>query len=89
MEFKVEILKYPTEDDWILCKDCTLVTVGKQSIKPPTNEWKKKLLQANHSPIRTLNFCFKLINIPITNALNALSGKPFISISSVFSCTFN
>ena len=57
-------LKYPIEEDWLLCKDCTLVTVGKESMKPPTEEWKRKLLRANHSPIRTLNFCFKLINIP-------------------------
>ena len=64
MDFKVEILKHPTEEDWMLCKDCTLVTVGKESIKPPTEEWKRKLLKANHSPIRVLNFCFKLRDIP-------------------------
>ena len=64
MSFEVKVLKYPTEEDWMLCKDCTLVTVGKESIKPPTEEWKRKLLKANHSPIRTLNFCFKLIDIP-------------------------
>lgn len=64
MDFEVKVLKYPTEEDWLLCKDCTLVTVGKESMKPPTEDWKSKLLRANHSPIRTLNFCFKLINIP-------------------------
>lgn len=64
MSVEVKVLKYPTEEDWLLCKDCTLVTVGKESMKPPTEEWKKKILNANHSPIRTLNFCFKLINIP-------------------------
>ena len=64
MDFEVKILKHPTDEDWMLCKDCTLVTVGKESIQPPTEEWKRKLLRANHSPIRTLNFCFKLINIP-------------------------
>lgn len=64
MNFKVKILKYPTEEDWMLCKDCALVTVDKESINAPTEEWKKKIILANHSPIRTLNFCFKLINIP-------------------------
>ena len=60
MDFNVEILKYPTEDDWMLCKRCTLNTVGKDSTKLPTNEWKHKLLLSEHSPIRTLNFCIKM-----------------------------
>ena len=38
MDFKVEILKHPTDEDWLLCKKCTLVTVGKDSEKPPTDE---------------------------------------------------
>lgn len=60
MDFKVEILKYPTEEDWLLCKRCTLNTVGKDSAKLPTDEWKHKLLMSEHSPIRTLNFCIKM-----------------------------
>ena len=59
--FSVEILKYPTEEDWMLCKKCTLNTVGKDSTKLPTNEWKHKLLLSEHSPIRTLNFCIKMM----------------------------
>lgn len=61
---KIEVLKHPTEEDWMLCKECTLVTVGKHSQKPPTEEWKVKILKANHSPIRTLQFCFRLSEIP-------------------------
>lgn len=60
----VELLKYPKDEDWMLCKKCTLVTVGKDSEIPPTEEWKHKLLAAKHSPIRTLEFCFRLTNIP-------------------------
>jgi hypothetical protein len=59
-DFKVEIVKYPTEEDWMLCKKCTLNTVGKDSTKLPTAEWKHKLLLSEHSPIRTLNFCIKM-----------------------------
>ena len=58
--FKVELLKYPTDEDWMLTKLCTLNTVGKTSTKLPTDEWKHQLLLSEHSPIRTLNFCFKL-----------------------------
>lgn len=61
---EVTILKHPTDEDWILCKTCTLVTVNKHSVKPPTDEWKVKLLKATHSPIRTLTFCFLLTDIP-------------------------
>lgn len=60
---KVEILKHPTEQDWLWCKECTLNTVGKK-LKSTTSyvdmEWKKKLLESEHSPIRELWFGIKL-----------------------------
>lgn len=58
--FTVELMKFPTEEDWMLTKLCTLNTVGKTSTKLPTDEWKHKLLLSEHSPIRTLNFCIKM-----------------------------
>lgn len=58
--FKVELLKTPTEDDWIICKRCTLNTIGKDTTKMPTDEWKHKILAAEHSPIRTLQFVIKM-----------------------------
>lgn len=81
MDFKVEILKHPTEEDWMLCKKCTLITVGKDSEKPPTDEWKVKILKANHSPIRTLQFCFRLSNIPswvATHLVRHVHSVPFV-----------
>jgi hypothetical protein len=60
MDFKVEILKYPTEEDWMWCKTCTLNTVGKSSTKLPTDEWKEKLIKAEHSPLRELWFGIKM-----------------------------
>ena len=60
MDFKVEILKYPTANDWMWAKTCTLNTVSKTSTKMPTEEWKKKLLQSEHSPIRELWFGIKM-----------------------------
>lgn len=57
---KVEILKYPTEADWMWCKTCTLNTVGKTSTKLPTDEWKKKLIESEHSPLRELWFGIKM-----------------------------
>ena len=60
MDFKVEILKHPTDEDWMWCKTCTLNTVGKTSAKLPTAEWKHKILEAGHSPIRELWFGIKM-----------------------------
>ena len=60
MNFKVEILKHPTDEDWMWCKTCTLNTVGKTSAKLPTAEWKHKILEAGHSPIRELWFGIKM-----------------------------
>lgn len=57
---KVEMLKHPTDEDWLFCRQCTLNTVGKTTTKLPSEEWKKKLIESEHSPIRTLWFAFKL-----------------------------
>lgn len=56
----VEILKYPTEEDWAWCKTCALNTVGKKSITAPTDEWKYKLIASEHSPLRELWFGIKM-----------------------------
>lgn len=60
MDFKVEILKAPTEKDWQWMKTCALNTVGKVSAKTPTSEWTKKLLKAEHSPMREIWFGIKM-----------------------------
>lgn len=60
MDFKVEILKHPTQEDWMWCKTCTLNTVGKVSTILPTDEWKKKLIEAEHSPLRELWFGIRM-----------------------------
>lgn len=48
----------PTEADWLEVKKRALVTVGRKAVTPPTEEWKHKILEARHSPIRRLNFSF-------------------------------
>lgn len=79
---QVEILKHPTDEDWELCKTCTLVTVSKKSISPPSDEWKVKLLKSMHSPIRTLQFCFRLTDIPSwvsVHLVRHVHATPFVS----------
>lgn len=61
--FKIELLKYPTEKEWLWVKECTLNTVGKKLKSTTTsvdNEWKVKLLESEHSPIRELWFGIKM-----------------------------
>lgn len=60
VQMKVTMLKHPTDEDWLFCKQCALNTIGKDSDKVPTEEWKRKILKAEHSPIRTLWFAFNL-----------------------------
>lgn len=57
---KVELLKYPTENDLLWAKRCCLNTVGKDSTKAPTEEWIEKLVEAEHSPMRELWFGVKM-----------------------------
>ena len=57
---KVEVLKYPTEQDLLWCKQCTLNTVGLKTTKQPTEEWLKTLVEAEHSPIRELWFGIRM-----------------------------
>lgn len=59
-DFKVELLKYPTEQDWEWCKICTLNTVGKKSLSKVTDEWKLKLIDSEHSPLRELWFGIRM-----------------------------
>lgn len=59
-EIKVEILRHPEESDWERCKMLALNTVGKKFTGDVTDNWKRKMLKAKHSPIRTLMFTIKL-----------------------------
>lgn len=60
-EVNVEVLRRPTEDDWERCKQLALQTVGKFTApKAPDVEWKHKMLECRHSPIRTLWFTIRL-----------------------------
>ena len=58
--FKVEILKHPTSEDWKWVKTCTLNTGGKKTVSDASDEWKVKLLRSEHSPIRELKFGIRM-----------------------------
>ncbi|MFR8012065.1 MAG: hypothetical protein ACLU8W_09945 [Clostridia bacterium] len=58
--FKIDLLRYPDDSDWLRCKELALNTVGKHAVNMPSEEWKKKILDAGHSPIRTLMFTVRM-----------------------------
>lgn len=61
---KITLLEYPTGKDWVEVKRRALVTIGKKPVTPPTEEWKRSILSARHSPIRYLRFSFLLEGVP-------------------------
>lgn len=81
---KVELLTGPNELDWIGVKRRALVTVGKGrgAIKAPTSEWRHKILEARHSPIRHLWYGFMFEDIPsniATHLARHVHAQPYIS----------
>ncbi len=56
----VEILRHPTEEDWRRCKMLAMNTIGKRWAGEVTEEWKRRILRSEHSPIRTLMFTVRM-----------------------------
>lgn len=52
------------EDMWQIIKDATMTTIGKDKGKYPDSDWKRKLLTAEHSPIRIGHIIVKIYNAP-------------------------
>ena len=61
---KVRLINAPTEEDWMGVKQRALVTIGKTAVTPPSAEWKHKILEARHSPIRWLRYSFMIEDLP-------------------------
>ena len=81
---KVELLTGPNELDWIGVKRRALVTIGKGRgyITPPNSEWRHRILEARHSPIRHLWYGFMIEDIPsniATHLARHVHAQPYIS----------
>lgn len=61
---EINLIRYPTDDDWLLVKKCAFATIGKDTNKLPEAEWRHKILRARHSPIRELKFVFEIKGVP-------------------------
>lgn len=60
-EIKVNIIKHPSDEDWIMVKRLALNTVNKKLVSNVVNDdWKERILKAEHSPIRYLTFVIEM-----------------------------
>lgn len=75
-QWKIEILRHPTDEDWKRCLMLARATQGKFDVpKEPSPEWKIKILKSEHSPIRTLMWTIKMENIPYCNSVHFVRHK--------------
>lgn len=75
-EVSVEILRHPTDEDWRRCKMLALNTIGRRYAgSEVTEDWKRKILRSEHSPIRTLMFTIRITNIPYWVAMHFRTHK--------------
>lgn len=56
----IQLIRYPGPGDWERCKLLALSTVGKKFPGEVSDDWKRKILRAEHSPIRTLMFTIRM-----------------------------
>ena len=80
-KIKVELLKYPQEQDWLEVKRRALVTIGLTPKSLPNKEWRIKILKAEHSPIRYLQFSFFIKNLPswvATHLCRHIHAQPYV-----------
>ena len=78
---KICVLEYPTEKDWMEVKRRAFVTIGKETNKVPDFEWKHKILEARHSPIRYIRFSFLLEDIPTwvsVHLVRHIHAQPYV-----------
>ena len=59
---RIEWFKH--EDNWQDVKNATMTTIGKSTGAYPDDEWKLKLIKAEHSPIRKLKFSWRWAELP-------------------------
>lgn len=85
--YTVRLIKGPGEADWFEVKRRALVTVGREVANPATSEWKRRILEARHSPIRYLRYSFMLEKIPYWVACELrthVHDMPYVSDFGVY-----
>ena len=82
---RIELINYPSEDDWAGVKCRALVTIygkGMVHVPPPLTGWRHRILAARHSPIRFLRYSYFFQDIPsnlATHLARHVHAQPYIS----------
>lgn len=82
---EVRLICAPTDYDWKECKRRALVTIygkGLGMVKEPNSEWKHRILEARHSPIRYLRYSFLITDIPSNISVHLcrhIHAQPYVS----------
>lgn len=61
---RVNIIRTPTDDDWLRCQNQALGTMRKKSQNTPSFELRQKYLASEHSPIVTLIYEWEWLDLP-------------------------
>lgn len=67
---EVKLLRYPSDEDWLLARNDALETHRQETDKVPSRRLKTKFLASEHSPIRGLEYRWKWIDIPYWIAMH-------------------
>ena len=71
----IKIIRYPQEEDWKRALFLARETQGKGGDLTPSFEWKKKLINSEHSPLRTLMFTIEMQDIPYYSSVHFVRHK--------------
>lgn len=72
---KIEIIRYPNDDDWARCLFLARETQGKNDTAIPSLSWREKILAAEHSPVRTLMYTIGMWDIPYFASVHLVRHK--------------
>ena len=78
----MRIVTAPDEKTWMDVKRAAFRTMDKDTETPPTFEWKKRIIRAQHSPIRMLTFLIEIKNLPSwisVHLVRHVHAQPFVS----------
>ena len=72
---EINIIRYPKEEDWKRALLLARETQGKEGDKTPSFEWRRKLINSEHSPLRTIMFTIEMKDIPYCNSVHFVRHK--------------
>lgn len=70
---KITIVNY--NDCWQDVKNAAMNTIGKESGSYPDSEWKRKILLAEHSPIRLIELTIRIEDLPYWISVHLVRHK--------------